>query len=184
VHRGFVILDQAYVEFGGYNAAALVAEHPNLVVTRTLSKAFGGASLRVGYLIGAPEVVAVINRIKLPYNINAFSEQATQALVARSSLMRQRVDEIVASRGELYEYLGSLPLDNVYPSDANFVLIRCADKEDLFAFLRERSILVRDVSKYAMLERCLRISVGTKEENEKVRSALQSYFAVKRAITS
>jgi histidinol-phosphate aminotransferase len=85
-HKGICVLDQAYVEFGGYSALPLLAEYPNLIITRTFSKAFGGAGLRLGYMVGAPAIIAEINKIKLPYNINFFSAQSATWRSSRSGL--------------------------------------------------------------------------------------------------
>jgi histidinol-phosphate aminotransferase len=175
-HRGFLILDQAYVEFGGYNAVPLLKEHPNLIVTRTFSKAMGGAGLRLGYLLGAAGVVAELNKIKLPYNINFFSDHIATELLGHRALVEERVIEIARRRDELYAFLHTLPFTRVYPSAANFVLVRLDTKDELFGFLRGRGILVRDVSAYPMLEGCLRIGVGTGDEDKQLRSALAEYF--------
>jgi len=166
LHKGFCILDQAYVEFGGYDAMPLVQEFPHLIVTRTFSKAFSGAGLRLGYLAGQPSVVREINKIKLPYNINFFSEHAAMVLLRNRAIFEERVALLKAQRDEQYGFLRSFPFDNVYPSAANFILSRCREKQRLFESLKARGILVRDVSAYPMLENCLRISIGSEEENE------------------
>jgi histidinol-phosphate aminotransferase len=176
-HTGFFILDQAYVEFGGYSAAPLLTEFPNLVITRSFSKAFSGAGLRVGYLLGTQAVVQEINKMKLPYNINFFSEYTASVLLRNLSIVRERLSLITAERDALYSRFQSLPFDNVYPSSANFILVRCRRKPALFGFLKKEGILVRDVSSYPMLENCLRISVGSAAENGALKKALQSFFA-------
>ncbi|MBN2187814.1 MAG: histidinol-phosphate transaminase [Chitinispirillaceae bacterium] len=176
-HTGFCILDQAYVEFGGYSAVPLLREFPNLVVTRSFSKAFSGAGLRVGYLLGAQAVVHEFNKMKLPYNINFFSEHTASVLLRNLSVVRERISLITAERDALYACLRSLPFDNVYRSSANFILVRSGRKQALFGFLKKEGILVRDVSSYPMLEGCLRISVGSATENGALKKALQSFFA-------
>jgi histidinol-phosphate aminotransferase len=175
-HTGFCILDQAYVEFGGYNAVPLLREFPNLIITRSFSKAFSGAGLRVGYLLGAPEVVSQINTIKLPYNINFFSEHTATVLLKNRRVVSEKIAVLTAERDALYVFLQSLPFENVYPSSANFILVRCRGKMKLFDFLKKEGILVRDVSSYPMLENCLRISVGTPEENKALKKATGIFF--------
>lgn len=176
-HTGFCILDQAYVEFGGYDAMSLLQEFPNLIITRTFSKAFSGAGLRLGYLSGTPAVVNEINKIKLPYNINFFSEHVASVLLRNLAVVEERLALIKAERGSLYDFLQKLPFDNVYPSAANFILVRCRAQQRLFNELKKAGILVRDVSSYPMLENCLRISIGSMEENAVLKKALRSFFA-------
>jgi histidinol-phosphate aminotransferase len=176
VHTGILILDQAYVEFGGFNAIPLLNEYPNLIITRTFSKAMGGAGLRLGYLLGARGIVGEINKIKLPYNINFFSEHVAETLLSHAEYVRMRVKEISEARDGLYEFFRSMPFDNVYPSGANFMVVRLKRKNELFAHLLSLGILVRDVSSYPMLENCLRINAGTCEENGALKQALQSFF--------
>lgn len=177
-HTGFCVLDQAYVEFGGYDAVPLLREYPNLIITRTFSKAFSGAGLRIGYLLGTPEVVKEIIKIKLPYNINFFSEKTALVLLKNLDVVKERLALIIAERDVLAAFLQSLPFDNVYRSSANFILVRCRKKRELFDFLKKEGILVRDVSSYPMLENCLRISVGSSEENKVMKKALGSFFSV------
>jgi histidinol-phosphate aminotransferase len=169
---GFVILDQAYVEFGGYNAVPLVAEYPNLIVARTSSKAFAAAGVRLGYMIGAADIIGQLNKIKLPYNLNFFSAKVVETAVKYKDRMASTITELRRSRDDLAAFLKTLPFDKVYPSEANFILVRCKDKQGLFDGLKERGILVRDVSHYPMLADCLRISVGSLDENRQLKDAL------------
>ncbi len=175
-HDGFCILDQAYVEFGGFDAMPLLGEFPNLIITRTFSKAFAGAALRLGYLAGNPEVVREINKIKLPYNINFFSEHAATLLLRQGDLLRERVALIKAERDAQYDFLRRCPFEEVYKSEANFILVRIREKARLLAALKAAGILVRDVSSYPLLENCLRFGIGTPEENEQVRTVIRSVF--------
>ena len=176
-HTGFCILDQAYVEFGGYDAMPLLKEYPNLIITRTFSKAFSAAGLRIGYLAGAPEVVHELNKIKLPYNINFFSEHVAQVMLRNRARLNAGLALIIAWRNSLYAFLQALPFDAVYPSAANFILVRTARKQELFDSLRKNGILVRDVASYPMLDNCLRISVGSPVENDALKKGLQTFFA-------
>ena len=175
-HKGFCIYDQAYVEFGGYNAIPLLKEYPNLIITRTFSKAFAGAGLRLGYLVGNPAIVQEINKIKLPYNIGFFSEHTALTLVQHKDIIFKTHATIKAERDALYPFLKTLPFDAVYPSAANFILVRYREKQRLFDALKATGILVRDVSGYPMLENCLRISVGSEEENQSLKAAFESFF--------
>ncbi len=177
VHTGFLILDQAYVEFGGFNAVKMVNEFSNLVVTRTFSKALGGAGLRLGYMIGDEEIISEVNKVKLPYNINIFSDYVAQVLLEDRTEIDRRIDELRRRSRELADILVKFPFERQYTSDANFVLVRTAHKQELFDFLIDRTILVRDVSGYPMLENCLRISAGSENEQFELRKTLQEFFA-------
>jgi histidinol-phosphate aminotransferase len=177
VHTGILILDQAYVEFGGFNAIPLLKEFPNLIITRTFSKAMAGAGLRLGYMLGAPEIIHEINKIKLPYNINFFSEHVAEVLLTHLDFVRGKVAEIVVQRDALYAFFKSLPLENVYPSSSNFIMVRSKRKTELFEYLANSGILVRDVSNYPMLENCLRINAGTAEENQALQKVMKEFFS-------
>lgn len=179
-HKGFCVLDQAYVEFGGYNAAYLINEYPNLIITRTFSKALRGAGMRIGYMLGNLDVIREINKIKLPYNINFFSEYVVITLLKHPEELQKAVDEILIQRESLKEYFKTIPFDAVYSTEGNFFLVCTSYREELFNFLKEKGILIRDVSSYPMLEKCLRISVGTKDENEKLKNALTNFFNTKQ----
>jgi histidinol-phosphate aminotransferase len=175
-HTGVCVLDQAYVEFGGFNATGLIGEYKNLIIARTFSKAMAAAGLRLGYMLGAAELIAEINKIKLPYNINFFTEHAALTILDNSPTAAKSVEMIITERARLYDYLKTLPFDNVYPSVANFILIRTRHKQELFEHLKKCDILVRDVSSYPMLENCLRFSIGTPDENNLLRESLTSFF--------
>ncbi|MCL2182220.1 MAG: histidinol-phosphate transaminase [Chitinispirillia bacterium] len=175
-HTGICIFDQAYMEFGGFDGVKLLADYPNLIVTRTFSKAMAGAGLRLGYMIGNADLITEINKIKLPYNINFFTEHAASTILNNVSIVKDTVKMLVDERDSLYQYLKTKPFGKVYPSEANFILVRTPKKQELFGHLRGDGILVRDVSSYPLLENCLRISVGTKEENLKLRESIDKFF--------
>ncbi|MDR2728806.1 MAG: histidinol-phosphate transaminase [Chitinispirillales bacterium] len=177
VHTGACILDQAYAEFGGFDGVALLPLYPNLIIVRTFSKAMAAAGLRLGYMAGGSEMIAEINKIKLPYNINFFTEYTASLILSNTDWMKTSVNAIIEERDSLYKFLLALPFTNVYKSAANFILVRAANKKELFEHLKQCGILVRDVSSYHLLEGCLRISVGTKDENAKLREAVQSFFS-------
>jgi histidinol-phosphate aminotransferase len=166
-----IVLDQAYVEFGGYDAIPLLAERPRLIVLRTFSKAMALAGLRAGYLLAHPQLVREISKAKLPYNINFFSERVAAEVLRNRDLLQPRIDEMRAQRDRIQERLAALPGVRVYPSEANFVCFRIVteaiDHRMVFnRLLEEHGVLVRDVSAYPMLDRCLRVNAGTPEEND------------------
>jgi len=165
VHSGIFLLDQAYVDFGGYNALELVEKYPNLIITRTFSKAMGAAGLRLGCMIGSKTLIHEINKIKLPYNINFMPDYAARQILTESDVIAREVAELINERKVLYNALRSLPFEHIYPGGANFLLVRSSRKSAIFSFLKEKSILVRDVSSYPLLADCMRISVGSTQEN-------------------
>jgi histidinol-phosphate aminotransferase len=136
-----------------------------------------GAGLRLGYMLGKPEIIGEINKIKLPYNINFFSERVAEVLLTHLDYVRVKVAEIIAQRDILYAFFKSLPLENVYPSSSNFIMVRSKRKTGLFEHLAQSGILVRDVSNYPMLENCLRINAGTAEENKALQKAMKEFFS-------
>jgi histidinol-phosphate aminotransferase len=166
-----VLLDQAYVEFGGYDAIPLLDGRPRMVVLRTFSKAMAMAGLRAGYMLADPALTAEVNKAKLPYNINFFSECAAAHLLRGRAELAPLVAAIAAERDRLVAEMGTIPGLRVYPSAANFVLFRVeapaiTHTQVFERLLHEDGVLVRDVSKYPMLGRCLRVNAGTPEEND------------------
>ena len=171
---GLVVLDEAYHEFSGESAVPLLEEHPNLVVLRTFSKAMALAGLRVGYLLGSPDLVREVNKARLPYNLNFFSQMAALAALEESEAIGDMVARLVAERESLLARLGDIPGVRAWPSKANFILLELetVSPRGVFEALHRRGVLVRDVSSYPMLSRCLRVSVGAPEENETFLHAL------------
>ncbi len=171
---GLVVLDEAYHEFAGETAVPLLEKHPNLVVFRTFSKAMALAGLRVGYLLASPDLVREVNKARLPYNLNFFTQTAALAVLEEQATMEGMVRAVVEEREALLAKLADVPGVRAWPSEANFFLLELegASPKAVFESLYRRGVLVRDVSSYPMLSRCLRITVGTPEENETFLHAL------------
>ena len=171
---GLVVVDEAYHEFSGETAVPLLQDHPNLVVLRTFSKAMALAGLRVGYLLASPELVREINKARLPYNLNFFTQSAALAALEEHDALEEVVATLVAERERLLVLLGDVPGVRAWPSKANFILLELENVSPtgVFEALHRRGVLVRDVSSYPMLSRCLRVSVGTPDENETFLHAL------------
>lgn len=176
--RGVVVLDAAYQEFAGDDPMrGLLARHDNLVVLRTLSKALGLAGVRCGALIGQGAVVELIGRVLPPYCFPTTSQDAVVSLLKPSAgeELDRRRRLIIAERARLLETLPRLPLvGKVWPSDANFILVESTDAPALVARARNAGILVRDFSWDPLLPGCIRITVGTPEENDKLLGALET----------
>ncbi|HEX9187171.1 MAG TPA: aminotransferase class I/II-fold pyridoxal phosphate-dependent enzyme [Vicinamibacteria bacterium] len=171
---GLVVIDEAYHEFSGRTVVPLLGRHPNLVVLRTFSKAMALAGLRVGYLLASPELVREVNKARLPYNLNFVSQAAATAALEEKDALASLVLRLVAEKERLFARLADMPGVRPWPSDANFFLLEClaASPAAVFAGLLRRGVLVRDVTSYPMLSRCLRVSVGSREENDAFLHAL------------
>jgi histidinol-phosphate aminotransferase len=180
---GLVVVDEAYHEFSGQTAVPLLRDHPNLVVLRTFSKAMALAGLRVGYLMASPEIVREVNKARLPYNLNFFSQCAALAALDERGLLAASVVRLVESRTRLFAALQRIGGLRPYPSRANFLLveIRSCSPQEVFRHLLRNGVLVRDVTSYPRLGRCLRISVGSEEENARLLRGLQDALATPSA---
>lgn len=165
---GMLVVDEAYVDFSDRGSLLpALRRHPNLIVLQTLSKAWGMAGLRLGLAFAAPEVAELFARVKYPYNINA----PTQAEVMRrlDVDVAPQVAEIKAQRAWLSGVLPGLPgVERVFPTDANFFLLRVADADALYARLVSRGVIVRNRSRVPGCEGCLRVTIGTPEENRRL----------------
>jgi histidinol-phosphate aminotransferase len=163
---GMVVLDQAYVEFGGEDHSELARGDPRVVVVRTFSKAWRLAGARVGYLLASPEVTRVLERVRLPYHLSVLSQVVAEAVLARAELVLAAVEEVRRERERLRSALELLGV-RVHPSDANFLLVETAlPGQEVVRGLEARGILVRDVSGLPRLERSFRVTVGTREEGD------------------
>ena len=174
VGDGLLVVDEAYGQFAPWSALGLVADDVPLVVTRTFSKTWSMAAARLGYLIGPSEVVAELHKVVLPYHLDALKQAAGITAVGHRAEMDARVSRLVEERGRLVTRLGELPVD-VWPSGANFVLFRprTVPGGETWRRLVERSVLVRDCSSWPRLEGCLRVTIGTTEEDDLFLSALE-----------
>ncbi len=170
---GLVVVDEAYGQFADWSALSLVDDAVPLVVTRTFSKTWSMAAARLGYLVGPAPVVATLERVALPYHLDAVKQAAGRLAVRFIGQMEQRVGLIVRERQRILAAFGSLPLE-VWPSQANFILFRPERRKgaEVWQELLERSILVRNTSSWPGLSGCLRVTVGTPEENDLFLAAL------------
>ena len=168
-----MLIEQASATSGN-PAVPLLARHPDLVVLRTFLKAMALAGLRFRYLLASPELVREINKARLPYNVNFFSSMAAMAALEEKEALAASVRRLVAERERLLARLADVPGVRAFSSDANFFLLEClsADPKAVFASMLRRGVLVRDVTSYPMLSRCLRVSVGTEAENDAFLHAL------------
>ncbi len=164
---GLVVIDEAYINFSRQHSFAReLKEYPNLVIMQTLSKAWGLAALRIGMAFAGEEIIAVMNKIKPPYNINQASQELALRALEEVEQVNDMIRLIVEERGKLEQGLQSLPIvKKVYSSDANFLLVKVADPAGTYRWLLKQGIVVRDRSKVELCEGCLRITIGTPAEN-------------------
>ncbi len=171
--KGLVLLDEAYHEFSEQTALPLLANHPNLVILRTFSKAMSMAGLRFGYLMAHPDIAREIHKAKLPYNVNIFTLTAAELVIEKRGLLKEAIQTLIRERDRVLAELQKRPAVRAFPSKANFVLIKTErPARDLFEALYAHGVLVRDVSAYPLLDRCLRVSIGLPTENDRFLSAL------------
>jgi len=172
---GLVVIDEAYIDFS--KSKSFIPEmkkYPNLVVLQTFSKAWGLAGLRLGMCFASEEIINILNKIKYPYNVNIKTQEL--AIDALDNVYRKDiwVDEILKERKALESELEKLPLvEKVFPSDANFLLVRVKDAQSTYQYLMNNRIIVRDRSRVNLCYNCLRITVGTPEENKRLIEALK-----------
>jgi histidinol-phosphate aminotransferase len=163
-----VVVDEAYIDFSNADSlASLVNDIPNLIILRTLSKAWGLAGIRLGYAIASPLVIRYLMQVKPPYNLNVLTMTYALQALEKPERMQQAVQTIIREREFLFEQLSTIPyIQRVFPSQANFLLVRSNDASAVYHQLAQRGIIVRNRSSEPLLENCLRITVGTPEQNE------------------
>lgn len=171
---GILVVDEAYINFARQKTFIQeLTEYPNLVVMQTLSKAWGLAALRVGMAFAGEDIINVMNKIKPPYNISQAAQELALQALDNVTQVNEWIRETVIERDKLSSALRQLPLvTKVYPSDANFILARTTDAKGIYQYLVGQGIVVRDRSKVELCAGCLRITVGTPEENETLINAL------------
>ena len=167
-----VVIDEAYAEFNDHTAVDLLDKHPNLIVLKTLSKAFAAAAIRIGCLIASPHLVTQIQKIKLPFDINVFSRLAAIELMQHRDTTDDNVRYIKDERDRVFQTLSTVKGVTAHPSKANLILFEVDEPKRVFKELAERGVLIRDVSGYPGLSRGLRVSIGTAEENNAFLSAI------------
>jgi histidinol-phosphate aminotransferase len=172
---GIVVIDEAYIDFAKSKSFVQDLEkYPHLVVLQTFSKAWGLAGLRMGMCFGSPDIINILNKIKYPYNVNIRTQDLVLDAMENAYAKDIWVDEILSQREKLVKGLRSLKVvDKVFHSDANFVLARVKDATSTYHYLMDQKIVVRDRSRVSLCYNCLRITVGTPMENERLIQALK-----------
>jgi len=170
---GIVFFDEAYGEFAEQSAVSLLPEYENLLVSRTFSKAFSMAGLRFGYIVGQPNMVGQLQKANLPYNVNIFTELVALQLLEHEHRLIDNIKFLQTERDRIFNEMKKLNDFTVYPSGANFLLFHGSENIKLFQALKDRGILVRDMSGYPLLKGFQRVSVGFRHENDFFLQALR-----------
>ncbi|MGV8814243.1 MAG: histidinol-phosphate transaminase [Gelidibacter sp.] len=168
--KGIVVVDEAYIDFSEDESwLSRLNEFPNLVVTQTLSKAYGMAGIRLGMCFASTEIIATLNKIKPPYNINELTQRKAIEGLEKKVLVNSQIACIIEERDTLFKALEDVDfIEKVYPSDANFVMVKVDDANKRYQQLIENGIVIRNRTTQPLCENCLRLTIGTKEENLKL----------------
>ena len=173
--KGIVVVDEAYIDFSNTDSwISKLNDHPNLIVTQTLSKAYGMAGIRLGVCYASKAIISILNRIKPPYNVNTLTQSKALERLSKPEAISQEVQHILEQRDWLVAQLQTINfIDIVYPSDANFVLVKVDDANKRYTQLIQKDIVVRNRSTQVHCENCLRFTVGSQIENIKLITALR-----------
>ena len=171
---GLIVIDEAYIDFSPESSLLPeLDQYENLIILQTFSKAWGMAGIRLGMAFAQPEIIRVFNKVKYPYNINILTQQKALELLDNLQEKDEWVTTILDERAKMVKKLFKLPfVQVVYPSDANFILVKMNDARGIYEYLTEQKIIVRDRSKITLCDDCLRITIGSPKENKKLRKAL------------
>lgn len=174
---GIVIVDEAYSDFSSQRPLRLdLAQYPNLIALATFSKAWGAAGIRLGMAFASKEIIDLFNKVKYPYNVNVLTQKKAQDILSNLTLLQRHISMIVEERAKLIRAFALLPQClEIFPTDANFFLARMTDADGIYQYLVRKGIVVRNRNKVNLCGNCLRITIGTNEENSKLLSALRQY---------
>ena len=175
--QGIVVIDEAYSDFSTERPFRLdLGKYPNLIVLNTFSKAWGCASIRLGMAYASAEIIQLFNKVKYPYNVNLLTQEKALEVLTDITKIHQRINAIVESRNNLIDAFSQLPIcSKVYPTDANFFLAKVCDANQIYNYLIDKGIVVRNRHNITLCNDCLRITIGSNEENRLLLSALRQY---------
>jgi len=176
--NGIVVIDEAYINFSKQKSFIQeLQDYPNLVVLQTLSKAWGLAGLRLGMAFASEAIINILDKVKPPYNINTATQELVLKALEEVGQVNDMIKIIVDMREALANVFRQMPtVEKVYPSDANFLLVKIADARAVYDFLLTQQIVVRDRSSVELCENCLRITIGTEKENTLLVDAMQAWY--------
>lgn len=174
---GIVLIDEAYSDFS--NAKPFrndIDKYPNIIVLNTFSKAWGGAAIRLGLAFASSEIIDFFNKVKYPYNVNQLTQNQAMDILENQSSFHKNLIRILEERESLMQAFAQLPLcEKVYPTDANFFLAKVTDAVQIYNYLVDKGVIVRNRNHITLCKNCLRITIGTKQENTELLSALRQY---------
>ena len=175
--QGIVVIDEAYSDFAQERPFRYeLANYPNLVVLNTFSKAWACAAIRLGMAFASNDIISLFNKVKYPYNVNLLTQEKAIEILHSPAKIQQWLSIITTERAHLLPAIGELPIcQHIYPTDSNFFLVRVTDADDIYRYLVERGIIVRNRNRVVLCGNCLRITVGTPQENCELLSALRQY---------
>lgn len=174
---GIVVVDEAYIDFAQQlSLRQELPRHPNLIILQTMSKAWGSAAIRLGMAFASREIISLYNKVKYPYNVNLLTQQQAQEMLRDPFEVDKWVRTLLGERTRLMQAFQELPIcEQVYKTDANFFLARMTDAQQIYDYLVDRGIIVRNRTRVHLCHNCLRITVGTRSENAELLSALRQY---------
>jgi histidinol-phosphate aminotransferase len=174
--NGLVVIDEAYIDFSDKASwIQKINEYPNLIITQTLSKAYGLAGIRLGICYASAAIIAVLNKIKPPYNVNELSQKRALERLANPAHIKEEINYIIAQREQLLKVLSEVKfVSKIYPTEANFILIKVDNANQRYDELIAKGIVIRNRTTQPLCENTLRLTIGTKEENQKLIAALKS----------
>lgn len=165
---GIVVIDEAYIDFSvEISMVSILEEHPNLIVIQTFSKAWGLAGLRCGMAFAAPWIIRLMNSVKPPYNVNAFTQNYIAGQLDEVDSVRREVSKLIQERHRVFEFLKSIDsVSDVFPTDANFILFRIENSHEIFTALQQNGVIIRNRNNDPLCKGCLRVTIGTESEND------------------
>ena len=174
---GLVVVDEAYSDFSRLRPLRFeLPRHPNLVVLNTLSKAWASAAIRLGMAFASPQIIDVFNKVKYPYNVNLLTQQQAIKTLSDPYEVDRWIQLIIQERSRMLEAFSQLPVcEKVFPTDANFFLARVTDAQAIYDYLVQKGIIVRNRTRVQLCHNCLRITIGTRQENSELIGALRQY---------
>ena len=175
--EGLVILDEAYNDFSDRPSyLSQLDKYPNLIILQTFSKAYGCAAIRLGMAFASKEIIDILNKIKYPYNVNLLTQQQAMSMLKDYSQVEAWVKTLIEERAYLEKEFAALACtEKIYPSDANFFLAKVSDAKAIYSYLVAKGIIVRNRTSITLCKDCLRVTVGTREENNQLLEALKQY---------
>ncbi|WP_297703904.1 histidinol-phosphate transaminase [uncultured Eudoraea sp.] len=174
--QGLIVVDEAYIDFATKSGwLNRFGQFPNLIVTRTFSKAYGMAGLRLGVCYASEDIITILNRIKPPYNVNELTQRKALQMLQNTALIEEQITEILAERDRMVRQLAEINFINkIYPTDANFILVKVDDADKRYKEILESGVVVRNRSTQPLCDNTLRFTIGTPKENETLLKILNS----------